>query len=356
MKISPDALRARIAELAHAQWGDFAPPGLAERWELADALVTILSGAHGLNVLTEEDLIEFVADQRKYGIPDSAYAELATPIGESIAGMAPGYGYQATELIESMADIALAFTEAQVPQAIAARVTHVAPGDGWFHVRLEAPVPIPYSPGQRLSTLLPTPATDPTGNPAGADPARGEWISLTPAIASNKFGQLEFFLPDAVGHTPEIGEYWSIGGAHGATLDPKKLNAIGADRTTPGDQPQRLVIITTDSGVAAAKAITFALLELDTPPLTYLAFYNAPIYPQLSGLQQFAALQPWLTLDPGNYPDPAQHLAQLKDLALTSETVLCGAEQDMMVLREELGAAEEACTIMAPDATPFWLR
>lgn len=340
MAINRDDLREHIAQVAAEHWGSFAPQGLGHQWELADAINYLITSPTDP---TDEELIAFVASQRKYGIPDAAYRELAEPISQYVADRAPGYGYLTGELMERMGEIGLAFTEAQIPPVVPARVTSVTPDGDWLIVRLEATRPLQYRPGQSLPVQLPEASSQ-------------QRQVLTPAVPSNKHGNLEFHLPgpDVEGspllRAPQLNDEWLLGWAVGPELSPDRLNGLGRTMLPEAEGPQRLLIVATS--VAPAKSLAFGLAELDVPPLTYVALQYVGDQPmgtesrRLSGLTRFGHSVDWLTVDTQPNPD------HLPDLARTSEVILCGSHEEVTQLADALGARD--ATLMYPDVVPYW--
>lgn len=342
MAINRNDLREQIALVATEHWGSFAPQGLAYKWELADAIDYLVNTP---NDPTDAELIAFVASQRKVGIPDSAYRELADPISQYVGDRAPGYGYLTAELMERMGEIGLAFTEAQIPPTVPARVTNVTPDGEWLIIRLESEQPLQYRPGQSLPTRLP-----------GASGLGLVWHSLTPAVPSNKHGNLEFHLPgpevegSPLLRTPQLNDEWLLGWPVGPELSPEELNGLGREVPPEADGPQRLLVIS--MSVAPAKALAYGLAELEVPPLTYMALPGLGDQAmgtesrRLSGLTRFGRSVDWLTVDTQPAPE------HMPDLADTSEVILCGSREEVTRLAEVLDVPD--ATLMYPDVVPYW--
>lgn len=193
---------------------------LSERTEEAGPLIRALL-TPALNSPT-------ALDRRRLGLPPEHYEELVDPLGEGLLRALwdrPGdieavWGEMAQGLY-AMADVARDADLRGLPAATAAQVTAVVPfgggdatsdtpgsptGAGKLAVHLEAPMAVDYLPGQSLPVLVPGPYGE-----------KGEWRELTPALPSNPFGQLVFYVPDWW-RWPEIGEYWTCGSARGQQL------------------------------------------------------------------------------------------------------------------------------------------
>lgn len=135
--------------------------------------------------------------------------------------------------LHAMAEIAREADLAGIPAATAAQVIGVTELEGsgsdgsdsndggaesMLAVHLEAPMPVDYLPGQSLPVLVPGPYGE-----------RGEWHELTPALPSNRFGQLVFYVP-SWWRWPEVGEYWTCGTARGEQFvfpDEEEVDATG---------------------------------------------------------------------------------------------------------------------------------
>lgn len=158
-------------------------------------------------------------DRRRLAVTPESYEELVDPLGEALAvalrerldDVEPIWS-QMAQALYAMAETAREADLAGLPAATAAQVTAVYSlkgdgeddGDGDIRaVLLEAPMPIDYLPGQSLPVLVP-----------GEYGAPGKWHDLAPALPSNPFGQLVFYIPGSW-REPEVGEYWTCGNARG---------------------------------------------------------------------------------------------------------------------------------------------
>lgn len=195
---------------------------LTERTEEAGTLIDAL--------LTPALLSPTALDRRRLGLPPESYEELVDPLGEALlkalwdrpGDIEPIWAEMADGLY-SMAEIAREADLAGIPAATAAQVIGVteleSTGSGTgsgsgtggssgsdgalLAVHLEAPMPVDYLPGQSLPVLVPGPYGE-----------SGGWHELTPALPSNRFGQLVFYVP-SWWRWPEVGEYWTCGNARG---------------------------------------------------------------------------------------------------------------------------------------------
>ena len=164
-------------------------------------------------------------DRRRLGLPPESYEELVDPLGEALLralwdrphDIEPIWAEMA-QVLYAMADVARKADLQGIPAATAAQVIGVdelwgasesevgaASGDepAMLAVHLEAPMTVRYSPGQSLPVLVPGPYGE-----------KGEWHVLAPALPSNRFGQLVFYVP-GWWRRPEVGEYWTCGAARG---------------------------------------------------------------------------------------------------------------------------------------------
>ncbi|WP_087117418.1 ferredoxin reductase domain-containing protein [Corynebacterium urinipleomorphum] len=203
---------------------------LAERVEEAGTLIDAL--------LTPARLSPAALDRRRLGLPPESYEELVDPLGEALlralwdrAGDIEPIWEEMAQGLYTMADTAREADLAGIPAATAAQVMGVteleATGSsnsggaesGLLAVHLEAPMPVDYLPGQSLPVLVPGPYGE-----------RGEWHELTPALPSNRFGQLVFYVP-TWWRCPEVGEYWTCGNARGEQFvfpDQGEVDATGS--------------------------------------------------------------------------------------------------------------------------------
>lgn len=207
----------------------------AEREELEFQLsgTTEEVGALVEALLTPSLAAPTALDRRRLGLPPESYEELVDPLGEALLRALwdrPGDVEEAwaamAQTLSAMADAAREADLQGIPPATAAQVTAVvelessdSSGGGMVAVHLEAPVPVEYAPGQTLPVLVP-----------GAYGEAGQWHDLAPALPSNRFGQLVFYVPDWWRH-PEVGEYWTCGNARGERFEfpeDTEVDATGA--------------------------------------------------------------------------------------------------------------------------------
>ena len=156
-------------------------------------------------------------DRRRLGLPPESYEELVNPLGEALLkalwdrphDIEPIWE-QMTRGLYAMADAAREADLQGIPAATAAQVIGVEElrgnGTDMLAIYLEAPMQVEYLPGQSLPVLV-----------AGAYGERGEWHDLAPALPSNQFGQLVFYVP-GWWRRPAIGEYWTCGNARGEQM------------------------------------------------------------------------------------------------------------------------------------------
>lgn len=162
------------------------------------------------------------------------------------------------------------------PPAHMAQVTHVERiSSRTTAVRLKTHPGPEYRPGQALMVT--------------ASYLPGLWRPLMPALPANPGGHLEFHIRAVDGGEasgllarPKVGDYWTVGGPRGRI----KL----ADDTT------RLVILAYETGLAAAQAYVFSLLDQPERPATELVVHTR--YPgdqhNLDLLRRLAEHADWL--------------------------------------------------------------
>lgn len=191
----------------------------AEREELEFQLDDMTEEAGTLiDALLAPGLISPTAlDRRRLGLPPEHYEELVDPLGEALVEVLRDCPEDIERVwavlarhLHAMADAAREADLAGIPAATAAQViavTELEGGNGLLAVHLEAPMPVDYLPGQSLPVLVPGPYGQ-----------KGEWHELAPALPSNPFGQLVFYVP-AWWRWPELGEYWTCGTARGEQFE-----------------------------------------------------------------------------------------------------------------------------------------
>lgn len=222
-------------------------------------------------------------------------------------------------------------------------------------VRLEASVPLEYAAGQVIPVMQ-------------AD-RQGVWHSLAPALPPNELGQLEFHVRDEL--DVEVGDYVTLGTAYGPVPFP-------ADE--PASPHERVLLIADGTGLAAAKAIIFELLERPQRPQVELMigvehedeFYDLQTF---ASLASSAAARDWLTvtcvaeqvidLESSEAPAvfeglrrvwaPLEHLASATGTWWGRRLILCGSTARCTLLADALReAGAPAPLVIAPDAEPDW--
>lgn len=181
-------------------------------------------------LLTPSLTTPIALDRRRLGAPPEDYEELAEPLGEALAFAFEdrpedvGQVWQVlVQRLNEMAQVARQADLQGIPAATAAQVTAVSPLDGTGEgdaqaIYLEAPMPIDYLPGQSLPVLIP-----------GEYGEAGQWYELAPALPSNPFGQLVFYIP-GWWREPQVGEYWTCGNPRGEQIvfpDHEPVDATG---------------------------------------------------------------------------------------------------------------------------------
>ncbi len=277
----------------------------------------------------------FALDFRRFGFSPDAYGIFADVAGRALADTLAGT-VDGAELSAAVRIVAAAAAEmageagaadlAGIPAATAARIDSVSRRGGVAVVRLEAGLPLGYSPGQCVPVML-----------VGQS---GRWASLAPAIPANPFGQLEFHVDGEF--EPEVGEYVTIGAARGPAVHFSAGDAVLA--------------VAAGTGAAAVKALVFGWLEQDGRPDTHVllaepgpegagdAVYDA------AALEAVARRHSWLRvtrgpLDPGSAPG----------LVAGRSAVVCGASESVRPLASTLrDAGAREIVELAPDAPSRW--
>lgn len=167
---------------------------------------------------------------------------------------------------EEMAEAANHADAAGVPAAHAAQVTSAERRGAVTVLRLESGTAVDYAPGQTLPVMQ-------VGR-------QGVWHRLAPALPPSTVGQLEFHVTDEL--EVSVGDWVTIGGAGGGEASISKSALLVAEGT----------------GLAAAKALVFDLLEREERPQVDLVV-GAENVDDVYDATTFATLakaQPWLNV------------------------------------------------------------
>lgn len=221
-------------------------------------------------------------------------------------------------------------------------------------VRLETSTPLEYAAGQVIPVMQ-------------AD-RQGVWNSLAPALPPNELGQVEFHVRDEL--DVEVGDHVTFGTAYGPVPFPE-------DSTSPNE---RVLLIADGTGLAAAKAMVFELMDRPERPQVELMigvehedeFYDLQTF---ASLASSAAARDWLTvtcvaeqvIDPESSEAPAvceglrrvwaplEHLAAATGTWWGRRLILCGSTARCTLLADALReAGAPAPLVIAPDAEPDW--
>ena len=223
-------------------------------------------------------------------------------------------------------------------------------------VRLEASTPIKYASGQVIPVMQAN--------------RQGVWHSLAPALPPNELGQLEFHVRDEL--DVEVGDHVTLGTAYGPVPFPANDGAAASR--------ERVALVADGTGLAAAKAMLFELMERAHKPQVELIigvehedeFYDLPT---IAALASSAAARDWLTvtcvaeqvMDPESAEAPAvcdglrRVWVGLETLVSATGTwwgrrlILCGSTARCTLLSDALReAGAPAPLVIAPDAEPEW--
>lgn len=292
------------------------------RGELASQLTRVPEARTLIDALfTPSDLPSLASDRRRLGVPAESYADIIHEIELALpracrfnsVDLAPeeirALNEQAAAGLREMAEAARDADLAGVPPATAAQVTGVLPlfvpaeagtaatAPGWA-VYLEAPAPVEYLPGQSLPVLRPDAPVDPHGDQL--------WDELAPALPSNEFGQLVFFLlPGATApgaeaaaplaaaaagaasvRVPRVGEFWTLGHPRGEEIDLT---------LPPGETAGTFTVDATGSRLPGARAAVFGLVGEPTHDRKVELYVDA-VGANEPGLRSLAETADWLSL------------------------------------------------------------
>lgn len=221
-------------------------------------------------------------------------------------------------------------------------------------VRLETSTPLEYAAGQVIPVMQ-------------AD-RQGVWNSLAPALPPNELGQVEFHVRDEL--EVEVGDHVTLGTAYGPVPFPEDSTSLS----------ERVLLIADGTGLAAAKAMVFELMDRPERPQVELMigvehedeFYDLQTF---ASLASSAAARDWLTvtcvaeqvMDPESSEAPAvceglrrvwaplEHLAAATGTWWSRRLILCGSTARCTLLADALReAGAPAPLVIAPDAEPDW--
>lgn len=312
---------------------------------LLDATEFTLKNSHGTEIREDvaKRLEELALDLRRTGFPSHEYPQAA-----DLLVQAGQYSDEEAATLRAAGEImAKAAGEADlagVPAASAAQVISVEHHGAVSVVRLEAGTPVHYLPGQALPVMQ-------AGRP-------GVWKGLAPALPENSLGQLEFHVAGEL--EPEFlaqeGGWVTLGSGRGP----------GASISSAG-----VLIVAAGTGLAAAKALVFDVLERAERPQVHLvvgARTQAEVY-DAATFAALAASQPWLDLtwvvedgsasawEAAGLPDVRRLFAPLEQAVAGAgvwwgrEIVVCGANERARAIAQAMranGASEIA--VLAHDA------
>lgn len=205
-------------------------------------------------------------DLRRTGFPSGEY-----PVAVEKLVHAAGLEGADAEVLRGAGEVMMRAAEradvAGVAAAHAAQVTSVERFGDVAVVRLESGTPLEYAPGQAVPVM-------------GSE--HGVWRGLAPALPANSMGQLELHIDERAEHmSVAVGDYLTVGAARGPVVE----FAGGG-----------VLIVADGTGLAAAKALVFDVLDRDQRPQVHLVV-GATRHEEVYDARTFAALskaQPWL--------------------------------------------------------------
>ena len=320
---------------AYPQGASLLPRDATEMPQIAlDAVDYVLEHANTpqLPEDVQQRLETWALDLRRTGFPASEFGMIAGLYGDAVKLEEPRRRVLAAAA-EVMRRASVAADLEGIAPAHVAQVTDVTQTSGVTILRLEAGSKIDYQPGQVLPVML-----------AGQ---QGKWYHWAPAMPANSFGQLEFHA--VLDSDP--GDYATVGAPHG---EPMKVGE------------RDLLLVAVGTGLAAAKALVFDLLEREEKPNVHLIITpGSEGFYDLATFSAMAKAQPWLTVtccceDPEvDTADltcvrvPLHMLVQGPGTWWGKDVVLSGSEADITPLAELL--AELNPQVIAYDAStsPF---
>lgn len=326
-----------------------------------------------LNEIVKSGLRGWALQLRRTGFPATEYPRAAEiyidviaelldhPLDEHVANAIRGGAEVMREAVEK-ADLA------GVPAASAAQVmsvTEASAGAGSSSaaetriVRLETSTPLDYKAGQ----IIPVMQAD----------RQGVWNDFAPALPPNELGQLEFHIRDEL--DVQEGDHVTLGTAYGPVPFPEDSTA-----TSNYGEPNRVLIIADGTGLAAAKAMVFELMEREHRPDVELMI-GVEHEDEFYDLHTFASLtsssdaHDWLTItcvaeqviDPEDPESPAvveglrrvwvaiERLASATGTWWGRRLILCGSTARCTLIADALKeAGAPAPLVIAQDAEPEW--
>lgn len=318
----------------------------------------------------EGGLRDWALHMRRTGFPSAEYPRAAKLYQDLIASMlGHGLDERVARTLEEFGEVMRSAAEQAdqkgIPAASAAQVTSVIEASSFEGapaaartriVRLETSTPIPYEPGQVVPVLQAN--------------RQGVWHDLAPALPYNELGQLEFHVREEL--DVEVGDYVTLGAAYGTA--PLR----GVDK-----RPDHgLLIVADGTGLAAAKAMVFDLMERDERPEVELMigvehedeFYDLHTFASLTSSSE---VHDWLTItcvaeqvmDPEDPESPAiveglrrvwigvERLASATGTWWGRDVVVCGSVARCTLITDAMKeAGASAPTVVAMDEEADWFN
>lgn len=291
-----------------------------------------------------EDVLEplraWALDLRRTGFPAQEFPAVAQMLSDALHTDTDVLGRAAS----AMQDASEAADLAGVPAASAARVTDIQQDGDVTIFRAESGARIDYAPGQALPAMLLRQRHD------GTIEGQGQWYGLASAMPANEYGQLEFHTTGEF--DAQVDDYITVGAARGPV--------VAVDRP-------KLFVVAVGTGLAAAKALIFDLLEQSVRPQLHvvLAPTEAVGLYDLAAFQTLGSTQDWLEITcicpaerVAEYP--ALRAVNVPTLAFVAAPglwwehgiVLCGTDaqvHELAVALQRAGAPADALTALAHD-------
>lgn len=343
------AVQAKLLTLAPQARGHFPTADDATHISIAEMVSALLEGT-GEEGKVDDKTLEFfkeaALDARRFGLTPEMHSALGEAVRSELLSLCEDLPFENVLFAERAIAATTAVSveavreadEAHIPASYQAEIVEVEKRSRRFTVvRMQAETQLPYLPGQYLA--------------ATADFLPNTWRYLCPSIPTNEWGQVEFHIQsdadDIAGllATTRPGDKWRLGPGRGD---------FGQSKISSGND---LLFIAYGTGLAPLRAYMFELMNQAAPPRLHFfvgADYPGELY-ELTGMWNFAAASPWLSVVPvsthdkdawwvqateASQPPRGLHLHQTGSMAKIVTEAGAWADRDVLIAGPESWARD----------------
>lgn len=342
------AVEAQLLTLAPQARGHFPTPDDHTHISIAEMLSALLDGT-GEEGKVDDKTLEFfketALDARRFGLTPEILASLGEAVRSELLSLCADLPFEnvlfAERAISATTSASIEAVreadESNIPASFSAEVVEVEKRSRRFTVvRLQAEQKLPYLPGQFVA--------------ATANFLPNTWRYLCPSIPSNEWGQVEFHIQsdadDITGllATTRPGDKWELGPGRGD---------FGQGKINSGND---LLFIAHGTGLAPLRAYMFDLMNQAAPPRLHFfvgADYPGELY-ELTGMWNFAAASPWLSVVPVSTNDHDEWWVQATEASQPPRGLHLHQTGSMAKIVTQAGAwADREVLIAGPES---WAR